>query len=440
MKWTKPAAAAVTTAAAMIVAGCSSPPTLHAPSPSATSGRAAPVPSVDKAAFAGRGELAFVSNGELWVLDGATGTLRDVPTPGVTPLDPAFSRDGRWLSFLDTNPSAQGYYSVWLASRDGSGAHQVVASGGVVGWSPAADVLAVTAGNTIRLIEPAGTTRTLVHAPGIGSAVWSPDGSSIAVSIGSASAGSLVSYPVTGGHPTTWLRLSSTTGNWRYLIDPAGWWRGQGIGYWAQGDCASCNADGDPLYVIASPGAHPRLLGTTLADTSLDQVSAVPDGPLAIVAETPGPGMGGRVIWQNRTVQICAASTRCAAVPAKPSTVVLDPAWSPDGKTLALIRAPYLATEGFPENVVTAWYASHQLLLYNPAHQSLRELNVIAASVPIWSASGTSMLYVARDCLWLLPSLTGRPVLIAGPLFPPGHWPTYYGQVNWLSQFAWWRG
>jgi WD40-like Beta Propeller Repeat len=440
MKWTRPRAVAVAAVAAAIVAGCTSAPASHATSPPATSARpAAPVPRVDETAFAGHGELAFASRGELWVLDGATGTVHHVPAPGITPLDPAFSRDGRWLSFLGTSPSAQGSYSVWLASGDGSGARQVVATGALVGWSPAADVLAVTAGNLIRLIDPAGSARTLVRAPGIGPAVWSPDGSSIAVSIGSASAGTLASYPVAGGRPATWLRISASSSRGNYLIDPAGWWRDQGIVYWAQGDCASCNADGDPLYVIRSPGAHPRLLGTTLADSSLDQVTAAPDGPLAIVAEIPGPGMGGRLIWQDRTVQVCGPRARCTGVPARPSTVALDPAWSPDGRTLALVRAPDLASAAFPQNVVAAWYAAHQLWLYDPAHRSLRELNASGATVPLWSASGTSMLYVAQDGIWLLPSLTGRPVRIAGPLFPPGNWPTFYGQVNWLSQFAWWQ-
>jgi hypothetical protein len=46
----------------------------------------------------------------------------------------------------------------------------------------------------------------------------------------------------------------------------------------------------DPFYVIP-PGAHPQLLGTTLADTGLDQVATAPDGRLAIAAEIPGPGM-----------------------------------------------------------------------------------------------------------------------------------------------------
>jgi dipeptidyl aminopeptidase/acylaminoacyl peptidase len=405
---------------------------------------------VDEAAFAGHGELAFVSRGRLWVLDGAARTLRRVPTPGMTPLDLQFSRDGRWLAFLTTSasPPAQAY-TVWLASGNGSGAREIVASGGLIGWSPAADVVAVTAGDAIRLVGPSGWARTLASGPGVGSgiwpgvgsAVWSPDGRSLAVSLGGASAGSLVSYPAAGGRPTAWLRLTAGEGNGDYLIDPAGWWPHQGIGYWAVGDCGSCNADGDALYVVPSPGARPRRLGSTLADGGLDQVAAAPDGRLAIVAETPGPGMGGRVIWQDRAVEVCGLpAAGCAAIPSPASTVTVDPAWSPAGGTLALVRAPYRASVGFPQSVVAAWYGAHRLWLYDPARGSLRELDASGASVPTWAADGRSLLYVAQDGLWLLPSLSGRPVQVAGPLFPPGNWPAFYGQVRWLSQFAWWPG
>jgi hypothetical protein len=123
----------------------------------------------------------------------------------------------------------------------------------------------------------------------------------------------------------------------------------------------------------------------------------------------------------------------CRAKLAKPSPA------TPVG-SLALVRAPYLASVGFPQNVVAAWYDSHQLWLYDPAHRSLRKLDASGASVPTWAADGKSLLYVAGDGLWLLPSLSGRPVPIAGPLFAPDNWPSFYGQVNWLSQFASWPG
>ena len=54
-------------------------------------------------AFAGQGRVAFVSRGRMWVLDGARGVLRGLPAPaGDTASVPTFSRDGRWLAYLET--------------------------------------------------------------------------------------------------------------------------------------------------------------------------------------------------------------------------------------------------------------------------------------------------------------------------------------------------
>ncbi len=404
-------------------------------------------------AFAGHGELAFVSRGTLWVLNGTTRALRRVVTHGVTPSGPVFSADGRWLAFLGTRTTSGGTTSLalWLAAGDGSGAHQVrgLTVAESLGWSPTRDVLAVTSGpwlkhipygapTTVRLISPPGRVRTLVRAAGIQSAYWSPGGSSLAVATGSASASTLASYPVAGGQPRTWLRLRARS-SMNYLIDLAGWWPDQGIGYWALGACSSCNADGDPFFVIRSPGAHPRPLGATLAGSGLDQVTAAVGGRLAIVAEVPGAGLG-RLIWQGRRVKVCGPAAACAVVPSPQGTVTLDPAWSPDGTTLAFVRAPARASPGFPQPVVARWYGAHQLWLYDPATRSVSRLNVRGGTAPAWSADGNSLLYVARDGIWLLPRLRSQPVRIATPLFRPGNWPAYYGQVGWLDQFAWWSG
>ncbi len=419
-----------------------------------------PAPSVDAAAFGGHGELAFVSRGRLWVLDGVTGTLRRVLTRGVTPLDPAFSPDGRWLAFLGSSASPSATYALWIASGDGRGAHQIrgLAAGELIGWSPVADVLAVTAGPqsarmpygapaTVRLVAPPGSVRTLMSAAGIQGAVWSPDGSRIAVATTHwPTATTLASYPVAGGKPVTWLRLNAKRGvldgMTQVIIDPAGWWPRWGIGFWAFGNGMVHNLDQTPLNAIAAPGARPRLLGYTLSDASAPQAAAAPDGWLAIVNNT-NSGLG-RVIWQGKHVETCyPANAACAAVPWPPSAVTLDPAWSPDGTELAFVRAPSRASPGFPQHAVAAWYGAHQLWVYTPAPRPFtQKLDAAGASVPAWSFDGRSLLYVARDAIWLLPqlTLTGRPVRIAGPLFPPGDWPSYYGQVTWASQFAWWSG
>jgi dipeptidyl aminopeptidase/acylaminoacyl peptidase len=428
------AAALLAGGAAYLAAGGSSGPEPGHRRPARTSEA---VPSVNAAAFAGHGELAFVSRGALWVLDGTTKTLRLAAPPDMRPSNPVFAPDGRWLAFAATRPGPSAP-TVWLASDDGSGVHRIGPRLGLIGWSPAADVLAVTAGNSVRLITPSGATRTLVRAAGIGPAAWAADGSALAVATRGASASTLASYPVTGGRPTTWLRLRARSGM-NHLIDPAGWWPRQGIGFWALTDSASLNADQDPFYVIPAPGARPRLLGNTLPGSGLDQVAAARRGRLAIVAEAPGAGFG-RLIWQGRRVKVCLPAAACAVVPSPPGTVTLDPAWSPDAAALALVRAPTRASPGFPQRAVARWYDAHQLWLYHPATHSLTRLNASGAAAPAWSADSNSLLYAARDGIWLLPRPSGRPVRIATPLFQPGHWPSYYGQVGWAAQFAWWSG
>ena len=234
-------------------------------------------------------------------------------------------------------------------------------------------MLAVTAGNSVRLISPSGQAQTLVRAAGIGPAAWSPGGSALAVATGNASASTLASYPVAGGRSTTWLCLRARD-TMNYLIDPAGWWPQQGIGFWALTTSSSLNADQDPFYVIPAPGAHPRSLGNTLAGNGLDQVAEAPGGRLAIVAEVPGAGFG-RLIWQGRRVKVCGPAAACTAVPSPPGAVTLDPAWSPGGTTLAFVRAPTRASPGFPQPVVARWYGAHQLWLYDPATRSVSRLD-----------------------------------------------------------------
>lgn len=407
-----------------------------------------PVPSVDAAAFAGHGELAFVSRGTLWVLDSRTRTLRRVAAPGMAPVNPAFSPDGRWLAFLGTStnrPAGTASFALWIASGDGRGAHQIrgLPTAGLAGWSPDRDILAVTTRATVRLVWPSGKVRTLVSAADLESAAWSPGGSAIAVATATTSGSTLASYPLAGGHSTVWVKLSArggVPGGANYIIDPAGWWPHRGIGFWALANGESINADQDPFYVIPAPGAHPRLLGNTLHGNTLDQVAVAATGWLALVAETPGSGLG-RVIWQNRRIKVCGPATAtCTAVPSPPSTVTLDPAWTPDGTRLAFVRAPSQTSPAFQQHAVTAWYNAHQLWVDNPATRSTRKLDASGATVPAWSTNGQSLLYIARDGIWLLPRLTRRPVRIATPLFPPGNWPTYYGQVDWTPQFAWWSG
>jgi hypothetical protein len=420
-------------------------------------------PVVNVAAFAGHGRLAFISGRALWVLDGGRRSLRKLSVPsGSYPSGPAFSRDGRWLAFVQTTrrpadvPGTGAQLGrLWLARADGSDAQPVhgLANAELVGWSSARDVLAVVAGpistrvpfeseTTVRLVAPDGRVRTRVHARGVRDAVWSPDGRRLAVVTQDAHLHStLATYPVAGGPPTVWGRFGPHThlnGMDAIVVALAGWWRGFGIGVWVFGDGAVHNNDETPLDVIAAPDARPRYLTDALSDGTT-RVTAAARGRLAVVADVSHGVNGGRIVWDKKQLQVCTPAS-CRAVDTNRRSVTLDPAWSANGRRLAYAEAPDRTTGGWTQRVVKRWYAAHRLHVLDVRTGVTRTIpGGRGATVPIWSANGASLLFVAGDGISLLPRLGARPVQIARPLFA-GFWPSYFGQMAWPTQFAWWSG
>ncbi|MGA3222047.1 MAG: hypothetical protein ABSE77_23780, partial [Acidimicrobiales bacterium] len=225
-------------------------------------------PFVNVRSFSGEGELAVVSRGKLWVLDGANGSVAEIPVPnGQMPLSPSFSSDGRWVSFMTTRQTATRMTKgIWVARSDGQDARPLATFTGlvtlVIGWGLGYDVLAyVTAAShdiyappsEVWLWVPGTGARVVVRAPEVTGGAWSPDGTSLAVMSDtdiprtvSHWDATITTYRLSGGAGRVWLKLSVTapaaTGNISsvpqagglndiaYLV-PMGWWPRWGIGY-----------------------------------------------------------------------------------------------------------------------------------------------------------------------------------------------------------------
>jgi dipeptidyl aminopeptidase/acylaminoacyl peptidase len=435
---------------------------------------------VNVRAFANHGELAFVSRGKLWLLDGARGSLRRLLLPaGLSAETPRFSHDGRWLAYLVTRGS--GLYAarvgLWLARTDGTRAHRVAGRNiaQFVGWSPTSDLLALTTQREepfppyptvahLELVSANGSHRALVdlrptraHPDSIEDAVWSPDGRSIAVSTNDLflDGGTLIrSYPIDGGAPTTWFRIATRQrlanactgcGGQGVLADLAAWSARYGILFWVYSSGMTHNNDATPLEVVPRPGIAPSVLAQTLSDGVTDALATGTRGALAVVSA----GDGGRELAQSKTVEHCNPTTlSCTPVPGATawagkngSGVSLDPAWSPSGSLLAYVRAPVvLMFRGSPP---ATWFADHVLYVWNAQTDSTRRMGAISgAQVPVWSHDGKQLLYVGNDGLWLVSAEGGKPVEIAYPLFRVTGLYTsgtddYFDQSPWRGQFSW---
>ena len=128
-------------------------------------GPAALTPFADRSAFAGRGRLAFVSQGRLWLLDGTR--LEAVSRPGQQTAHPQFAPDGRWLTYTTASGEE------WIARADGAGAWPIARAPANQTWLPDGRLVA---GGSIWRIAPTGRPVRVAAEPN-GVVAWAPDGS-----------------------------------------------------------------------------------------------------------------------------------------------------------------------------------------------------------------------------------------------------------------------
>ena len=393
-------------------------------------------PYVDKSAFSDHGDLAFVSLGDLYVLDGADGQLVDVTGPGRAASNPEFSPDGKWLTY----ETGQGETS-WLARADGLGSKRLT---GTASWLPdgqlavrsptststfmvtanealertggSAAASAVRAGNSVVYLFVTSTLK--VHPHGLSRGVERVETAASPAGPRTLWYEAPVSFSPTGG------LKGSFVGNVTVLPGE------RGLLLTISGYCCDY-ADGQEFYELRSPLGKPQLLGPVLNSFAVPTFG--PDGTFAY------EGGGDRYAWVSKHVEQCAEATAtCIDVPTPKNVLSLSPAWSPDHKTLAFVEASAEPEGAIGQPQVLKWYATHHLYLLSAGSGKPAEVvGTRGAAAPLWSANSQSLLYVDHDALYLLAHVGAAPVEVAGPLFASGSWPGYFGDIAWTKQFAW---
>jgi Tol biopolymer transport system component len=399
-------------------------------------------PKVNIAALRGEGALAFTWGTSTYAASADHGTRLITKTAGT---NLAWSHDGHWLAYIQTTTGPKVDASLWIAAAGGGSAHRVteLANVGSFTWSPTADTLAVSARlagqakavPALWLVSPNKAPRKLVA--NAGGAAWSPDGRTVAMNITvpsslfSAGSDSLATMAVKGGPITNHVTAQNSG------IILSGWWpNGQGLIFMIDpGHSSSIAADGLTLYSISLHGNTKTLIKTLGYQ---DWLSWAPSGTkLLVVSGT------GREIWTGKSLSVCdAAAGSCHVLSMPKGSVALDPAWSPNGKQVAYVRAKDAGKVGGFSKASTneAWVRTRSLWIADPTGAHAHQLPAAGPGIyqPMWSRSGTALFYVRDNTLWRIGLTGASPTKVVGPFpTPPAAYPFgYYGHLSWSGQLA----
>lgn len=418
------------------------------PSPTATPTRPAfptvPAPAPAPSRAAGPGLLAFVRQGDLWLLDLAS---TDPPRPLTSLGDvdtPRWSPSGRWLAFRRQDGE------LWLVDVTGASPSPLADGLPVTAfaWSPRRDTLAyVVEGRELWLIDAGSLTpRRLLRAAEVGPQatlgrmVWNPVNEWLIVAtmtdtLWMASPDGQVRAPL------CCFELPEAGG----LMVPMTW---TGDGAWLAlqllPPSASLTADGAPLYAVNPARGTVRPVDTMLAFP--DFVAAAPGGTDLLAAVLGG----GRETWMNKRLQVRALAPDEARWSSPPDLAAGEPAWSPEGARLAFAAVPDQSEAGFMlqgemlREVLLQrriWVAQ---LETGTLEQATAEMGYEEAA-PRWTGDGRSLVFLridrqGRASLWLL-DLDGRGGARRLTEVSPFEGPFgYYGHVDWGATFDLWPG
>lgn len=419
--------------------------------------------STSSSGFGGRPtttRAAWVAGGILHLesLTGTAATTAVVPVAGSVD-NVEWSADGQWVAYLVKVSSSLSQLRV--ARWDGRRDHAVASGAGFYAflWSPAADVLATEpyqqgGQGGVVVVGLDGSRRQVVAAStSVNSFVWSPDGRYLAFAgpgspIGTGQVTHVYTVPAGGGTPTR-LAYDPPPGDTVVL---GGWWPDdRGLLLWPDpAGSASIEADGLSLTAVPLRGGHPQVLARTLV--YLPWLAWSPDGSRLLVVAG-----GDRFPVSARHLELCRppagpGSWSCRGLAQPSGTLTLDPAWAPDGRHMAFVRARASSVDGGSGVSLAASYQSRRLYVAgsdgsDPHLVEVRGPSRAAApqaaagvTLPVWSVDGTSIGYSTGSAVLVVPAAGGRARVLADGLTGPTAGrvgPDAMGKAPWQGVAVW---
>lgn len=403
-----------------------------------------------------RGALAWVSGHALTISRPKSRHTLTL-TPRALAWEPAWSHDGRWLSFFEVRsayPMDGSTGALWVTSPEG-GAALVVERASEAAWSPRADQLAFVSGGHLELATTSGHPSKLPRLRAFGQVerfAWSPTGRDLAVGTvvaGSAAhpggESSLLIVPADGGRVRVVARSRT------YGFEVASWWPdGHGIVYWKDtGFSSSVAADGLPLVSRALATGTVTTLATTLPYPEWVAWSKTGQRLVAVAGRD-------RVVWEGRKhLVVCDVSaSRCHGVAQPSGTTSTDPAWGAGGglyfsrptgtSRFSMTAPPHVggigATPPFSWRATEAWANAGQVRVWteNGTAAGLDRAVSGASGGQAPTPTSTGLFFVRAGALWVIPTGSHMPARLARRLGPYGRrFPGYYGDDDWAATFAW---
>lgn len=410
------------------------------------------------------GRLAVIRQGDLWVLEGGKEPLR--LTGDGCNISPAWSPDGKWLLFYKYDPSEkwERKNSLWVARAGSGGVYNVEPEKQVLDarWSPAANSLAYLTARQDESFRSEDFKLAEISDKGPGEPLllkdvsekvinfcWFPTGEKLVYTTADENPNikenlAIKVIPSGGGEAKTFLTVEP-----EFLPDaghppsPSSYLGGLkfspntfDLSFFRYPRSASLTADGVSLYVTSTEGKAPRHVATMLAYP--EWVDWSPGGDLLAFIEG-----GGREALFNKRLSILPVHRPDLAVTVTPEGYVdRDPAWSPEGKFIAVSRAK--SSRGISGR--EEWPPS-SIWLVKPDGSGARQISADGETPecsdyhPWWAGGGKSLLWVRvqgeKASIRQAGADGENKCQVYDGLDIPRH---YYGAFKWDEVMAWHPG